>query len=174
MRAWVGLTKCRWRVGFFSSSHVLLEPLERLVVLLAALLVSRASRSSCSNLSEIKLASNWPVAHAPTQADKLHVQAVHCMRSVRTFEVSFCQAGLPGGLLLSTLAEKWAAFDIEPVFSTLCPSVTSTCSTSKLHLNTLQYSVWGDVMLLEETYGKDYSELQLCLYWIGDSIKPLC
>ncbi len=45
--------------------------------------------------------------------------------------------------------------DIDPVYSTLCPSITSTCSTSKFHFNTFQYSIEGAVMLDAITYGQD-------------------
>ncbi len=45
--------------------------------------------------------------------------------------------------------------DIDPVYSTFCPSVTSTRPTSKLHFNTFQYSVGGAVTLDAITYGQD-------------------
>ena len=47
------------------------------------------------------------------------------------------------------------SLDIDPVFSTLCPRIKSTRSTSKFHLNTFQYSVGGAVMLDAITYGQD-------------------
>ncbi len=50
---------------------------------------------------------------------------------------------------------KMGSLDIELVYSTLCPSITSTHSTSKFHLNMFQYSIGGAVMLDAITYGKD-------------------
>ncbi len=47
------------------------------------------------------------------------------------------------------------SLDIDLVYSTLCPRITSTRSTSKFHLNMFQYSVSGLVMLDAFTYGKD-------------------
>ncbi len=47
------------------------------------------------------------------------------------------------------------SLEVAPLHSTLCPSIISICSTSKFHLNTLQYSDGGDVMLNAITYGKD-------------------
>ncbi len=55
---------------------------------------------------------------------------------------------------------KMGSLDIDLVYSTLCPSITSMCSTSKFHLNMLQYSVSGLVMLDAFTYGKD------CTLWL--------
>ncbi len=53
------------------------------------------------------------------------------------------------------LSAKMGSLDIEPLYSTLCPSITSTRSTSHFHSNMLQYSVSGLVILDEITYGKD-------------------
>ncbi len=50
---------------------------------------------------------------------------------------------------------KMDILDIDPVYSTLCPSITLTRSTSKFHLNMLQYSVSGLAMLDAFTYGND-------------------
>ena len=50
---------------------------------------------------------------------------------------------------------KTGSLDIQPLYSTLCPSITSTRSTSSCHSNTFQYSVSGLVMLDAFTYGKD-------------------
>ena len=50
---------------------------------------------------------------------------------------------------------KMGSLDIDPVYSTLCPSITATRSTSKFHLNMFQYSVGGDVMTDTITYGQD-------------------
>ncbi len=50
---------------------------------------------------------------------------------------------------------KMGILDIDPVHSTLCPSITSTPSTSNFHSNMLQYSVSGLVMLDASTYGQD-------------------
>ncbi len=50
---------------------------------------------------------------------------------------------------------KLGILHIEPVHSTLCPSITSTRSTSKFHLHTFQYNVGGAVMFDAITYGKD-------------------
>ncbi len=50
---------------------------------------------------------------------------------------------------------KMGGLDIDSVYSTLCPSITSTRFTSKFHFNTFQYSVWGAVMLDTITYGHD-------------------
>ncbi len=50
---------------------------------------------------------------------------------------------------------KMGSLDIDPVYSTLCPSITSTRSTSKFHFNTFQYSASGLVMLDAMTYGQD-------------------
>ncbi len=47
------------------------------------------------------------------------------------------------------------SLDTDPVYSTLCPSITSTCSTSKVHLNMFRYSVGGDVTLDAITCGQD-------------------
>ena len=51
--------------------------------------------------------------------------------------------------------EKMGSLDIDPVYSTLCPRITSTRCTSKCHVNTFQYSVAGAVMTDAITYGKD-------------------
>ncbi len=50
---------------------------------------------------------------------------------------------------------QMGSLDIDHVYSTLCPSITATCSTSKFHLNMLQYSASGLAMLDAFTYGKD-------------------
>ncbi len=47
------------------------------------------------------------------------------------------------------------SLNIDPVYWTLCPSITSTRSTSKFDFNMLQYSVGGAVMLDVITYGQD-------------------
>ena len=41
---------------------------------------------------------------------------------------------------------KTGSLNTGPVYSTLCPSTKSIRSTSKFHLNMLQYSIGGDVM----------------------------
>ncbi len=48
---------------------------------------------------------------------------------------------------------KMGSLDFEPLHSTLCPSITSTRSTSKFHLNTFHYSIGGSVMPDAITYG---------------------
>ncbi len=50
---------------------------------------------------------------------------------------------------------KMGSLDIEPVHSTLCPSITTTRSTSKFHFNTFQYSIEGAIMLHAITCGQD-------------------
>ena len=52
---------------------------------------------------------------------------------------------------------KLGSLDTDRVYSTLCPSITLTCSTSKFHLDMLRYSVSGLVMLDAFTYGKDWT-----------------
>ncbi len=59
---------------------------------------------------------------------------------------------------------KMSGLDVEPLYSTLCPSFTSTHSTSKFHFNMFRKSVEGEVMLDAVTYGKDCSYFsQLCM-----------
>ncbi len=53
-----------------------------------------------------------------------------------------------------TKRERWR-FHIDPVYSTLCPRITSTRSTSKFYFNRFQYSVGGAVMLDAMTHGQD-------------------
>ncbi len=55
-------------------------------------------------------------------------------------------------------SSKMGSLDIDPVYSTLCPSITSTRSTSRFCFNTFQYSIGGAVMLDTKTYGRD------CMY----------
>ncbi len=55
----------------------------------------------------------------------------------------------------SNSSNKMGCLDSEPLYSTWCSSITSMSCTSKFHLNELQYSVRGDVMLDTVTYGKD-------------------
>ena len=43
----------------------------------------------------------------------------------------------------------------EPLYSTLCLSIISTCSTSKFHLKMSQCSAWGVVMPMANLYAKD-------------------
>ncbi len=50
---------------------------------------------------------------------------------------------------------KMGSLDIDPVYSTLCPSITSTRSTSKFHLNMFQHSVDDAVMPDAITYGQE-------------------
>ncbi len=50
---------------------------------------------------------------------------------------------------------KMGSLDIDPVYSTLCPSITSTRSTLNFHSNTLQYSVGGAIMLDAIPYSQD-------------------
>ncbi len=50
---------------------------------------------------------------------------------------------------------KMGSLNIDPVHSTLCPSITSTRSTTNFHFNTFQYNVSGLVMLDTFIYGKD-------------------
>ena len=49
---------------------------------------------------------------------------------------------------------KMGSLDNQPLYSTLCPSITCTHSTSNFHSNTFQY-VSSLVMLDTFTYGKD-------------------
>ncbi len=58
-------------------------------------------------------------------------------------------------LLFEHSSTKMGGLDIELVYSTLCPNITSTRSTSKFHFNMLQYSVGGAVMPDAITYGQD-------------------
>ncbi len=51
--------------------------------------------------------------------------------------VLFGMAPSPGGLLLST-STKMGSLDFDPVYSTLCPSITLTRSTSNFHSNMLE------------------------------------
>ncbi len=44
---------------------------------------------------------------------------------------------------------------IERLYSTLCPSITSTCSTSKFCFKESQCSVWGEVLPAANLYAKD-------------------
>ncbi len=66
---------------------------------------------------------------------------------------------------------KMGSLDIDPVYSTLCPRITSACSTSKFHFNMLQNSVSGLVMLDAFTYGKDCKG---CLHLGKPSLFVLC
>ncbi len=50
---------------------------------------------------------------------------------------------------------KMGSLDTDPVYSTMCPSVTSTHSTTKFHVNIFQYSVRGAVMPDTIPYGQD-------------------
>ena len=50
---------------------------------------------------------------------------------------------------------KMGSLDIDTVYSTLCPSITSTRSTSKFYFNMFQYIVGGAVMSDAITYGQD-------------------
>ncbi len=50
---------------------------------------------------------------------------------------------------------KMGSLDIDPVYSTLCPSITSRCSTPKFCFNTFQYSIGGAIMPDAITYGQD-------------------
>ncbi len=76
---------------------------------------------------------------------------------------------------------KTGSLDIDPVYSTLCPRITSTRSTSKFHFNTFQYSVGGAVMPDAITHGQDcivrcvyYCTIaqydQICLHPLGNSL----
>ncbi len=68
----------------------------------------------------------------------------------------FCLAWPPYNCLpLEHSGTKMGRLDIGPVYSTLCPSITSTCPTSKFHLNMFQYSIGGAVTPDEITYGQD-------------------
>ncbi len=49
---------------------------------------------------------------------------------------------------------KMGSLDIDTMYSRLCRRITSTRSTSKVHLNMFQYSVWGAVMTDAITYSK--------------------
>ncbi len=55
----------------------------------------------------------------------------------------FHKDSLPGssGTCFEHSSTKMGSPDIEPLFSTSCPSVTSLCFTSKFQLNTLHYSI---------------------------------
>ncbi len=68
---------------------------------------------------------------------------------------------------------KMGSLDIDPVYLTLCPSITSTCSTSEFHLNMLQYSVSGLVMLDAFTYGNDCIRNQTFTHFCS-RILPIC
>ncbi len=59
---------------------------------------------------------------------------------------------LSGWALFEHSGPKMSSLDIEPLYSTLCPSNTSTRLTSKIHLNMFQCNVWGDVRLGAITY----------------------
>ena len=50
---------------------------------------------------------------------------------------------------------KMGSLNIDPVYSTLCPRITSTHSSSKFYFNIFQYSVGGAVMPDAITYGQD-------------------
>ncbi len=69
---------------------------------------------------------------------------------------------------------KMGSLDIDPVYSTLYPSITSTCSTSKFHLKMLQNSVSGLVMLDAFTYGKDCTVLGVIKCPLGKMGSTRC
>ncbi len=54
---------------------------------------------------------------------------------------------------------KMGSLDNDPMYSTMCFSITSTRSTSKFHPNTFQCSVWDVIMFDAITYGKDCTSL---------------
>ncbi len=55
---------------------------------------------------------------------------------------------------------KMGSLEFDPVYSTLCPIITSTCSISKFHFNMFQYTVGGSVMPDTITYGQDCTVVQ--------------
>ncbi len=57
-------------------------------------------------------------------------------------------------LPLEHCSSKMGKTDTDPLYSTLCPSITSSCPTTKFHLNTFQNSVWSEVIPVVVTYGK--------------------
>ncbi len=50
---------------------------------------------------------------------------------------------------------KMGSPDNEALYSTLCLSIISTCSTSKFHLKMSKCSAWGVVMPMANLYAKD-------------------
>ncbi len=50
---------------------------------------------------------------------------------------------------------KMGSPDNEPLYSSLCLSIISTCSTSKFHLKMSECSAWGVVMPVANLYAKD-------------------
>ncbi len=90
-------------------------------------------------------------------------QAILSTFSLSKSQVSvlFGMAPPPGGLS----STKLGSLDIEPLYSTLCPSITPTRSTSNFYLNTLWYRVSGLIML-----GQSASIIRLLLAQTGNFV----
>ena len=71
------------------------------------------------------------------------------------FLISSWHGSLSRWLPVDHSSTKKGILDIDPMHWTLCPSITSTCSTSKFCFNTFQYSIGGTVTLEAITYSQD-------------------
>ncbi len=78
---------------------------------------------------------------------------------------SFWHGPLSRWLPFEHSGTKMGSLDIDPVYSTLCPSITSTRTTANFHSNTFQYSVSGLVMLNTFSYSKDCTGNTQCFAW---------
>ncbi len=109
------------------------------------------SSTACQSRSLVSENAAVPSLHVPIVVDEF------CL----PVKVSPCRSLLAASPNLATSqpfehsSAKMGSLDIQPLYSTLCPSIKSTRSTSNFHSNMLQYSLSSLVMLDTITYGQD-------------------
>ncbi len=82
----------------------------------------------------------------PDCSMRISANFVHFYPLKKSCFCSVWHGPLSRGLPFEHSSSKMGTLAIELVYSTLCPSITSTHSTSKFCFNTFQYSVGGAVM----------------------------
>ncbi len=112
--------------------------------------------------------SPWKMsALGPDCSMKISANFIHFYPLKKSYFCSVWPGPLSRGLPFEHSSSKMSTLDIELVYWTLCPSITSTHSTSKFCFNTFQYSVGGAVMPDAITYGEDCTVLpDYCKSWL--------
>ncbi len=91
----------------------------------------------------------------PDCSMKFSANFIHFYPLKKSYFCSVWPGPLSRGLPFEHSSSKMGTLDIELVYSTLCPSITSTHSSSKFCFNTFQYSIGGAIMLDAITYSQD-------------------
>ncbi len=134
--------------------------------------LSFCSFTECSNLStwardfwELAYGSGGPREWIPVEmvgrpggqdsSMKISANFIHFVPLKKLKFSSVWHGPLSRWLPFEHSGTKMDILEIDPVYSTLCPSITATHSKSKFHFYMFQYSVGGAIMIDSSTYGQD-------------------